>query len=60
MLNFLLKKLLAIIPVLLGITLLLFFMLRMLPGDPAQVLGRPDGLACGCGNNQGPDGTGYA
>ncbi|MBU0463818.1 MAG: ABC transporter permease [Proteobacteria bacterium] len=38
MLNFLLKRLLAIIPVLLGITLLLFFMLRMLPGDPAQVL----------------------
>ncbi|MCK5162227.1 MAG: ABC transporter permease [Desulfobacula sp.] len=38
MINFLLKRLLAIIPVLLGITLLLFFMLRMLPGDPAQVL----------------------
>lgn len=38
MLNFLLKRLLAIIPVLLGISLLLFFMLRMLPGDPALVL----------------------
>lgn len=38
MLNFLLKRLLSIIPVLLGISLLLFFMLRMLPGDPAQVL----------------------
>ncbi|MCP4023673.1 MAG: ABC transporter permease [Desulfobacteraceae bacterium] len=38
MINFLLKRLLSIIPVLLGISLLLFFMLRMLPGDPAQVL----------------------
>ena len=38
MINFLLKRLLAIIPVLLGISLLLFIMLRMLPGDPAQVL----------------------
>jgi len=32
------KRLLSTIPVLLGISLLLFFMLRMLPGDPAQVL----------------------
>jgi peptide/nickel transport system permease protein len=38
MIHFLLKRLLSIIPVLLGISLLLFFMLRMLPGDPAQVL----------------------
>ncbi|MBU0969339.1 MAG: ABC transporter permease [Proteobacteria bacterium] len=38
MINFLLKRLLSIIPVLLGISLLLFIMLRMLPGDPAQVL----------------------
>lgn len=38
MLHFLIKRLLSIIPVLLGISLLLFFMLRMLPGDPAQVL----------------------
>jgi len=30
--------LLSTIPVLIGISLLLFFMLRMLPGDPAQVL----------------------
>ncbi|MFZ3135788.1 MAG: nickel ABC transporter permease, partial [Thermodesulfovibrionales bacterium] len=33
-----LKRLFSTIPVLLGISLLLFFMLRMLPGDPAQVL----------------------
>jgi len=38
MLNYLIKRLLSTIPVLLGISLLLFFMLRLLPGDPAQVL----------------------
>jgi len=38
MLNFIIKRFLSIIPVLLGISLMLFVMLRMLPGDPAQVL----------------------
>ena len=38
MYNYLIKRLLSTIPVLIGISLLLFFMLRMLPGDPAQVL----------------------
>lgn len=38
MLQYVAKRLLSTIPVLLGISLLLFFMLRMLPGDPAQVL----------------------
>ncbi len=38
MLNYLVKRLISTIPVLIGISLLLFFMLRMLPGDPAQVL----------------------
>ncbi|MBW1666823.1 MAG: ABC transporter permease [Deltaproteobacteria bacterium] len=38
MLNYVVKRLLSTIPVLIGISLLLFFMLRMLPGDPAQVL----------------------
>jgi peptide/nickel transport system permease protein len=38
MFNFIIKRLLSMIPVLIGISLLLFFMLRMLPGDPAQVL----------------------
>ena len=38
MLQYLIKRLLSTIPVLIGISLLLFFMLRMLPGDPAQVL----------------------
>ncbi|MCF8039565.1 MAG: ABC transporter permease [Desulfohalobiaceae bacterium] len=38
MLQYIIKRLLYTIPVLLGISLLLFFMLRMLPGDPAQVL----------------------
>jgi len=38
MFQYVLKRLLSTLPVLLGISLLLFFMLRMLPGDPAQVL----------------------
>ncbi|MFW6055027.1 MAG: nickel ABC transporter permease [Thermodesulfobacteriota bacterium] len=38
MLQYIIKRLLYTIPVLLGISLLLFFMLRLLPGDPAQVL----------------------
>ncbi len=38
MFNYVIKRLLSTIPVLIGISLLLFFMLRMLPGDPAQVL----------------------
>jgi peptide/nickel transport system permease protein/oligopeptide transport system permease protein len=38
MYNYLIKRLLSTVPVLIGISLLLFFMLRMLPGDPAQVL----------------------
>ncbi|CAB1059826.1 ABC transporter, permease protein 1 (cluster 5, nickel/peptides/opines) [Olavius sp. associated proteobacterium Delta 1] len=38
MLNYLIKRLLSTIPVLIGISLLLFIMLRLLPGDPAQVL----------------------
>lgn len=38
MLRYIIKRLLYTVPVLLGISLLLFFMLRMLPGDPAQVL----------------------
>jgi peptide/nickel transport system permease protein/oligopeptide transport system permease protein len=38
MFQYVIKRLLSTIPVLIGISLLLFFMLRMLPGDPAQVL----------------------
>jgi ABC-type dipeptide/oligopeptide/nickel transport system permease component len=38
MLQYVIKRLLSTIPVLIGISLFLFFMLRMLPGDPAQVL----------------------
>jgi peptide/nickel transport system permease protein len=38
MLNYIIKRLFSTVPVLIGISLLLFFMLRMLPGDPAQVL----------------------
>lgn len=38
MLQYIVKRLVSTIPVLLGISLLLFFMLRALPGDPAEVL----------------------
>jgi peptide/nickel transport system permease protein/oligopeptide transport system permease protein len=38
MLSYVLKRFLSMIPVLFGISLLLFLMLRLLPGDPAQVL----------------------
>ena len=38
MFQYVIKRLFSTIPVLLGISLLLFFMLRALPGDPAQVL----------------------
>jgi len=38
MLQYTVKRLLSIIPVLLGISVLLFIMLQALPGDPAQVL----------------------
>jgi peptide/nickel transport system permease protein len=38
MLQYIAKRLLSTIPVLIGISLLLFLMLRSLPGDPAQVL----------------------
>jgi peptide/nickel transport system permease protein/oligopeptide transport system permease protein len=38
MLQYVIKRLLSTIPVLIGISLLLFLMLRSLPGDPAQVM----------------------
>lgn len=36
--RYVIKRFLAAIPVLVGVTLILFFMLRMIPGDPARVL----------------------
>lgn len=38
MTKYILKRLLQIIPVLLGITILVFFIIRLIPGDPALVL----------------------
>ncbi len=38
MFHYIVKRLASTLPVLLGISFLLFFMLRALPGDPAQVL----------------------
>jgi peptide/nickel transport system permease protein len=38
MVKFVLKRILQIIPVILGITILVFFIMRMIPGDPAMVM----------------------
>jgi len=38
MLNFLARKLLALVPTLLGITLLAFGLIRLIPGDPIEVM----------------------
>lgn len=43
--NYLLRRLLHIIPVLFGVTLLTFSMLHLIPGDPAQILAGPDASA---------------
>jgi len=36
--TYIIRRLLGLIPVLLGITLLVFFLIRMIPGDPALVM----------------------
>ena len=36
--KFILKRLLMLIPVLIGVTLLVFLILNMAPGDPAKVI----------------------
>ena len=38
MASFLIRRLLAVLPVLLVVSLLVFFMLRLAPGDPAAVI----------------------
>lgn len=38
MAKFVLKRILQIIPVILGITILVFFIMKMIPGDPAMVM----------------------
>src|SRR3954454_5592198 len=38
MLSFLARRVLAAVPVLLGVVLLVFLILRLIPGDPAQIL----------------------
>ena len=35
---YILKRLLALIPTLFGITVLVFFMVHLVPGDPAQIM----------------------
>ena len=42
MIKFIIKRLLALIPVLIGVTLLVYFILDLAPGDPAKtILGEP-------------------
>lgn len=38
MLSYTIKRLLSLIPVLLGLTLIVFFMIRAIPGNPAQII----------------------
>ncbi|HOB28533.1 MAG: ABC transporter permease [Dethiobacteria bacterium] len=38
MLNYILKRLLALIPVLIGVSILVFLILHLSPGDPAQIM----------------------
>ena len=38
MVEFIGRRILQIIPVLLGVSVIVFFMVRAIPGDPAQIL----------------------
>lgn len=38
MVSFIVRRLLQVIPVLLGVSIIVFFMVRLIPGDPAQLL----------------------
>ena len=38
MFNYVIKRLLSTLPVLVGISVIVFFLLRALPGDPGQVI----------------------
>ena len=56
MLGFLVRRILATIPVLAMVALFVFFMLRLTPGDPAAILGVPDDLV----RDRGPRSNGGA
>ncbi|MDP8926793.1 MAG: peptide ABC transporter permease, partial [Actinomycetota bacterium] len=38
MVEFVGRRILQIIPVLLGVSIIVFFMVRAIPGDPAQII----------------------
>ena len=42
MIGYLIRRILAIIPILLGVSLIIFVMLRMIPGDPAYLMAGED------------------
>ncbi len=43
--KYVLRRLLHVVPVLLGVTLITFSLLHLIPGDPAQILAGPDASA---------------
>ena len=47
MLFFVLRRLLLIIPILIGLTLLLFVIARLLPGDPVGLAAGPNATPAG-------------
>lgn len=38
MINYIIKRLLALIPIIIGVVLIVFLMIHLIPGDPAQVM----------------------
>ncbi|MCK4732462.1 MAG: hypothetical protein KAT65_08390, partial [Methanophagales archaeon] len=44
MLMYIAKRLVLLVPILLGITLLTFSLMHLIPGDPAEILMRQQGI----------------
>lgn len=42
MMKFLVRRFLAVLPTLIGVTIIVFLMLHLTPGDPARLIGGPD------------------
>jgi peptide/nickel transport system permease protein len=38
MLNYIIKRILALIPILLGVAIIVFLIIHLIPGDPAQTM----------------------
>ena len=46
MLNYVIKRLLGLIPTLLSVAVLVFLFVHMLPGDPARLIAGPEATFC--------------